>query len=55
LRSVDIAFSTILDLQKRIKEQMARMKMIEEKKHAPRINPKVAGRFVRNALWDADE
>jgi hypothetical protein len=30
---------------------MSRLKQIEEKKMAPRLDPQVAKRFVRNAIW----
>lgn len=37
----------------RIRTYMNRVKEIEDKKKAPRINADAALRFVRNSLWDA--
>ncbi|VDD93701.1 unnamed protein product [Enterobius vermicularis] len=37
---------------KRTKEYMSRLKSIEEKRAAPRLNQRAAASFVRNALWE---
>jgi len=39
--------------QSRIQAYMGRVKEIQDKQLAPRINVDASKRFVRNALWDA--
>ena len=39
--------------QSRIQSYMGRVKEIQDKQLAPRINVDASKRFVRNALWDA--
>ncbi|XP_055709877.1 nuclear nucleic acid-binding protein C1D [Phlebotomus papatasi] len=56
LQGADVSEHTIKHELARVREAMMRQKQIHDKKTLmPRLNVPVAGRFVRNSLWEGSD